>query len=91
VTILDDGQPVPSCPPTELSNGQVTCSPGSNASGPFTAGCSGDATFDGSSATSTGVGTVVPEARYPVVLGVLAIAAFGALAWRRRRSSWRAA
>ena len=49
VTFMDDGLPIPSCPPVELDAGQASCSAGAGATGAITAAYSGDATFDGSS------------------------------------------
>jgi hypothetical protein len=49
VTFMNDGLPIPGCPPLELDSGQASCSAGAGATGPITADYSGDATFDGSS------------------------------------------
>ncbi|HVA09669.1 MAG TPA: hypothetical protein VNG12_23335, partial [Acidimicrobiales bacterium] len=49
VTFLNDGLPIPSCPPLELNSGRASCSAGAGVTGHLTADYSGDTTFDGSS------------------------------------------
>ena len=54
VTFLNDGLPIPSCPPLELNSGRASCSAGAGVTGHLTADYSGDTTFDGSSSQQIG-------------------------------------
>ena len=57
VTFLNDGDPIPACPPTDLDTSDEVVCVASGLSGPISAIYSGDATFDGS---TNGAGAIGP-------------------------------